>query len=132
MEYLFLLSERFVFNLKQQFNNHKELTNYLSFDAAVITNSSFEITFSNSLNDKIICLLTTNPLDIPWSVQVRIIINSLEVGELNQWKGQNWNDEDPPYEVYPNLINDPSVKGNALALTIATDLIKFFEERKTV
>ena len=107
MEYIFLLAERIVYQLKSELSANKTVIGYYSFNKSLIQNSSFEIEF-NYNESQIKCQLSTHPLDMPW--KVKLSINNTEL--------QN------NYEVYPNLLKSPKILGNELAITIAKDVIK--------
>lgn len=106
MEYIFLLAERIVSNLKSELIKNKEDIGYYSFDKSVILNNSIDINFKNETS-KIRCHLSTHPLDMPWSLKATIDDIPL-------------NNE---YEIYPNLLKKPDTLGNELAIKLAIDIV---------
>jgi len=106
MEYVFLLAERIVSNLKRELNSNKEDIGHYSFDKSVILNSSIDINFKNETS-QIRFYLSTHPLDMPWTLKVKIDDISLN-GE---------------YEVYPNLLKNPDTLGNELAKKLAIAIV---------
>lgn len=130
MEYLFLLAERVVHHFKEQLNANKEMMGFITFKESIITNTSVKIVFSNA-KDKIICSLGTHPLDMPWTFSVKIVFEEGREFELHKWKIQSEKNNETPYEVYPNLLNDPEGKGNELAKLMSVDLVNFVKENKS-
>ena len=125
----FLLAERLIHNFKDVLVKNKELLNFLTFEKAIIGNTFFEVIFSNT-SDKVICKLSTHPLDATWSIEIEIILHSKHVQSLNKWKEKLVENNVIIYEVYQSLLNDPNIKGNNLTEIIAADLIAYFKESK--
>ncbi|MEK6476061.1 hypothetical protein WJR50_00960 [Catalinimonas sp. 4WD22] len=115
MEYIFLLAERIVSNLKSELISQKKTIGYYSFESCIIHNTSFEITFSSNVKDIIILKLSTHPLDMPWNIN--LVINGSKVK----------ND----YEVYPKLLGSPDSLGNELAFKLAKDIIRQLKIKKS-
>lgn len=122
---LFIIGE-LISNLDKNLAEEKELTNYLSFSRIVIDSTSFEIIYS-SKRDKVILSLSTHPLDIPWNIQVRIFIDSIERKSLNDWKTESSdNVQRVTYGVTPTTL--VSHENDNLAGLIAQDLISYYKE----
>ena len=124
MEHIFGLAERLVFNCKREFTaSRNQIGNYF-FESALIKNSSFEIVFTDNTTT-IICELSTHPLDTPWSINMKLRKASEELS-LNHLLSEVRKDNGI-YEVYPNLLKDPSSLGNQLAVKIAFDLVEYLK-----
>lgn len=106
MEYIFLLAERIVSNLKRELIDNKRVVGHYSFDKSIILNNSIDIHFKNEASI-IRCYLSTHPLDMPWNLKATI-------------DGVPLYSE---YEVYPNLLKNPDTLGNELAIKLATDIV---------
>lgn len=130
MEYLFLLSEKIVSSLKQKFSESKGTVDFFVFDNATINNTSFEIRFSHNTSS-IYLSLSTHAHDMPWGIEVKVFICEIQKPTLNQWISNIKKGNSPVYEVYPNLLKDPLVKGEGLANEISSDLIEYLTTLKT-
>ncbi|MBO9202793.1 MULTISPECIES: hypothetical protein [Niastella] len=128
MEYLSSIAERVIHHLNEELNVNKQLTRFMSLEESVITNTTVKILFSNAKKDKIVCLLNTHPLDMPWSFRIKINIEPALECELHKWKQEKAKGNEIAYEVYPNLLKDPEGKGNELVKLISADVVSFFKE----
>lgn len=112
MEYIFLLAERLVKQLKFELVAHKTNIGYYSFNKCLIQNSSLEIEFKYN-ESTINCHLSIHPLDMPWKVNLYI-----DNTKLNN-----------NYEVYPNLLKSPEILGNELAIRVAKDTVYYLNNK---
>jgi len=111
MEYIFLLAERLVANIKVELVNNKETIGFFSFESCILMNNSFEIKFTSTNQGLILLKISTHPLDMPWNINLFIDNNKVE----------------KEYEVYPNLLKEPNTLGNELALKIAKDAVNYLK-----
>ena len=114
--------------VSEELYRSKDIIKYISFNTAIITNSSFEIMFSN-IDKEILIKLGIHPLDIPWSLDISIIskIDNIKIS-LNDWKKNKHNLIENVYEVNLDILNIIGDKTNELAEEIASDLIMFLKE----
>ncbi len=129
-KHLFRLAERVIVGFEERLKYNKNILDPISLKESVVGTMSLKIVFSNE-KDKIVWSLSTHPLDMPWAFEVKVITEQGKEFELHKWKAAQMGNNETPYEVSPNLLDDPDGLGDELARKMGADLAVFLREIKS-